>query len=412
MGPSHDPYAAFRVPGYRRYMLGWLMALVGTQIQSVAVRWEMYQRTGEALSLGLIGLAQALPVLLLALPAGFLADRFDRRRVVALSLLGMTVTSIGLALLSWFSGPILLMYALLILDASAVALGRPARTALLPHIVPRAVFPNAMTWNTSMFQISSVLGPAIGGFVVAFSLPAAYLASAVSSLCFIMMLSGVPIRRGRKTIGEASRAAFLAGWRFVWRTRVILTIISLDMFAVLFGGAVFLLPIFAEDILEVGPTGYGWLGAAPAAGALCMAILLAHLPPMRRAGRSLLFAVCGFGLATIIFGFSRSFILSLAMLFLTGAFDNISVVVRHTLVQLLTPDHMRGRVSAVNSVFIGASNELGGLESGIVAHFFGPIIAVVSGGIGTLLVVAVTALASPTLRAFGAMHEVKAVEDD
>lgn len=406
----HDPYAAFRISYYRLYIVGWFIAMIGTRIQSVAIGWEMYQRTGEALSLGLVGLAQALPTMLLALPAGYLADRFNRPKLVMLSLLAMTGTSLSLALLSYVQGSVLLMYILLFADAAAVMIGRPARVALVPQLVPAKVFPNAVTWNTSLMQIASVFGPAIGGFVIAVSLPLAYVITAATSLIFVVVLVQLDFQPDTKRTGSASLENLLAGIQFVWKTRIILAMISLDLFAVLLGGAVYLLPIYAEDILNVGATGFGWLRAAPAVGAFCMAILMIYLPPMKRAGRSLLLTVAGFGVATIIFGLSRSFWLSFAMLFLTGAFDNVSMIIRQTLQQLLTPDHMRGRVSAVSSVFVGASNELGGLESGLVAQGFGPVIAVVSGGIGTLIVVAVTALISPKIRAFGPLHEAKPEE--
>lgn len=411
-GPRrHDPYAAFRVPYYRAYVVGWFIALAGTRIQSVAIGWEMYQRTGEALSLGLVGLAQALPTMLLALPAGYLADRFNRPKLVMLSLLGMTLTSLSLAVLSYTQGSVNLMYILLFTDAAFVMVGRPARVALVPQLVPAEVFPNAVTWNTSLNQISSVLGPAIAGFVIAFSLPFAYVITAITSLIFAFLLSRLNFQpEVKKTTGAASFQTLLAGIQFVWNTRIILAMISLDLFAVLLGGAVYLLPIYAEDILLVGATGFGWLRAAPAVGAFCMAAAMIYLPPMQRAGRSLLLTVAGFGVATILFGVSQNFWFSLAMLFLIGAFDNISMIVRQTLQQLLTPDHMRGRVSAVSSVFVGASNELGGLESGLVAQAFGPVVSVVSGGIGTLIVVGVTALLSPRLRAFGALHEARPEE--
>ena len=409
---KHDPYAAFRYADYRFYLIGWFVALLGTRIQTVAIAWEMYQRTNEALSLGLVGLAQAIPLMLLALPAGYLADNFERKKVVMFSLVGMTITSFLLAFLSFTQGPIWLMYVLLFLDAAAVTSGRPARSALVPGLVPAEVFPNAVTWNTSLMQIASVVGPAIGGFIIVFSVPAAYIVCACGSLIFIALLSQLQLAPRLKRAGHATTQTLLAGLKFVWNTKLILTIITLDLFAVLFGGAVYLLPIFAEDILQVGAQGYGWLQAAPAAGAMCMALSLAFLPPMKKAGRNLLVAVGAFGVATIIFGLSTSFWLSWLMLFLTGAFDNVSMVIRHTLLQLLTPDHMRGRVSAVNSVFVGASNELGGLESGVVAHFFGPIFSVVSGGIGTLLVVGTMAIAAPRLRGFGALNEARPEEDD
>lgn len=403
--PRRDPYAAFRIANYRYFTAGWFLALFGTRIQSVAIGWEMYQRTGDALALGFVGLAQALPTMLLALPAGYLADRFNRRGLILLSLALMTLTSLALAALSYFQGSILWMYIFLFLDATAVILGRPARVALMPQLVPRHVFPNAVMWNTSMVQFSSVLGPALGGLLVAVSVPLAYVVTAATSLIHMFMLSGLRTENPPRSTGAASLETLLAGLRFVWNRKIILTMISLDMFGVLLGGAVYLLPIYAQDILQVGATGFGWLRAAPAIGAAGMGLALVYLPPIRRAGRTLLWSVAAFGLATIVFGLSKSFWLSCAMLFLTGAFDNISMVIRGTLLQLLTPDDMRGRVSAVNSIFIGASNELGGLESGVVAHWFGPIVSVVSGGIGTLMVVAAAAWASPELRRYGAMTD-------
>jgi MFS family permease len=401
----HDPYAAFRQPPYRAYMGGSLLVQIGTGAQSVAIGWEMYQRTDQPLALGLVGLAQAAPMIALSLPAGYLADRFDRKNVLVASLLGASLISMALGLLSAGRGPIFLMYLLLFLDATVLTLGRPARTALLPLLVPREVFANAVAWRTSTQQIAAVAGPALGGFIVALNLPAAYAVSAGSTLLFAAFLARMTIPRGEGGAPEASLASVLAGVRFVFSQPLILSALSLDLFAVLFGGAVYLLPIYARDILRVGEEGLGWLRAAPAAGALCTALLLAHLPPMRRAGRNLLLAVAGFGVATILFGLSRSFWLSLALLFLTGACDNVSVVVRHTLLQLLTPDAMRGRVSAVSTIFIGSSNELGGFESGLVAQLFSPTVSVVSGGFGTLLVVAAMVDRSPELRRFGSLKD-------
>ncbi|MCY3900885.1 MAG: MFS transporter [Caldilineaceae bacterium] len=411
MSRSHDPYAAFRIHDYRLYVIGWLVARMGTYIQSIAIAWEIYQRTGEALSLGLVGLAQALPLMVLALPAGLLADRYERRRLSIVSLLGMTATSLALAAFSIREGPVLWMYALLFLDACMMTVGRPARTALLPQLVPADVFPNAVTWNTSLMHIASVAGPALGGFVVAVSVPSAYIIAAASSLWFVVILSRVRFRPQDELLEPGNLETLLGGIRFVWDKRILFTLMALDLFAVLLGGAVYLLPIYAKEILHVGATGFGYLHAAPAVGAFCMAVAMVYLPPMKRAGRTLLLAVAGFGAATIIFGFSQNFALSWAMLFLTGAFDNISMVVRQTLTQLLTPDRMRGRVSAVSGIFIGASNELGGFESGLVAQWFGPVISVVSGGIGTILVVAGTAALSPRLLRLGAMHEARAEEE-
>lgn len=407
MAEKHDPYAAFRISDYRIYVIGWLVALMGTRIQIVAISWEMYQRTGQALSLGLVGLTLAIPTMLFALPAGYLADRFERRKLVMLSLAGMALTSLGLAYLSYTQGSTTLMYGMLFLDATAIVLGRPARTAMLPQIVPREVFPNAVTWNTTLMQLASVVGPALGGIVIVYSISASYVICALSSLFFIAILTRLHYRPGPRPSQPRNLDTLLQGVHFVWNERILFTLMSLDLFAVLLGGAVYLLPIFATDILKAGATGYGWLQAAPAAGSGLMALALVYLPPMRRAGRTLLLAIAGFGVATIVFGFSTFFPLSWMMLFFTGALDNISMVVRQTLTQLLTPDEMRGRVSAVSSIFIGASNELGGLESGVVAQYFGPVFSVVSGGIGTLVVVATAALLSPRLLAIDKLHETK-----
>lgn len=412
---KHDPYSAFRVKAYRLYLMGWFAALIGNQIQSTAIGWEMYQRTGEALALGFVGLAIALPTMVLALPGGYLADAFNRKTVVMLSLAGTTLTSIALAILSWKQGHIGWMYAILVVDASVTVLGSPARRSLLPQLVPREVFPNAVTWSTSMMQMASMVGPAIGGLIVAFNVPFAYVASAACTGWFVMMLLRMeirPVARNEADVKPSAMDNLFGGLRFIGRNRLLLWVMSLDMFAVLLGGAVYLLPVFAEDILNVGPGGFGVLRSAPAVGALCMALTLAHLPPMKHAGRNLLLAVGAFGAVTIVFGFSQNYWLSFAMLFFTGMFDNVSMVIRHTVVQLTTPDSMRGRVSAVNGVFVSASNELGGMESGLVAHWFGPVISVVSGGIGTIAVVATIAMASPSLRRVGTMHEIKAEEED
>ncbi|MEX1018764.1 MAG: MFS transporter [Litorilinea sp.] len=406
------PYAAFQSRSYRLYILGWFAQLLGTSIQSVAVGWELYQRTGEPLALGLVGLSQAVPTMALAIPAGYLADRYNRVTLCVLSLGGMTITSLALAWLSLTEGSTTWIYGLLFFDAAAVIAGRPARVALVPQLVPNNVFPNAVMWNTSLSQIGNVVGPALGGIIVAFYAPAAYFVAAGTSTVFLLLLARLGLQSGPRRAGAMNARTLLLGIEYVWRKRIILNMITLDLFAVLLGGAVYLLPIYATDILDVGPTGFGILRAAPAVGALTMALSLVYLPPMKRAGRTLLAVVAGFGVATIIFGLSTNMWLSLMMLFLTGAFDNVSMVIRQTLLQMLTPDHMRGRVSAVSSVFVGASNELGGLESGLVAHWFGPVFSVVSGGIGTIVVVVVMLLRSSTLRNFGALHDARVDEED
>jgi len=402
---KHDPYAAFRVPGFVRLFLGGLLIHVGTAAQGVAIGWEIYSRTDSAMMLGLVGLTQALPMMLLTLPAGYLADIYDRRRIMAIGLAGTTLTSIGLLVFSLAEGSIPMMFLLLFMDAAFHRLAGPAGSALIPQLVPAAALENAIKWRTSLFHVASVVGPAIGGMIVAWRTPAAYAFSALTTAIFIVMLLGLRVPEGRRSRPGRIVAQVLEGLHFVWHQKLILGTVSLDMFAVLLGGAVYLLPVFARDLLDA-PWGMapeqalGLLRAAPAAGSVAMAVLLAHRPPLQRAGRSMLLAVAAFGVATVIFGLSRSFWLSMAMLFLTGFFDNISMVVRHTLVQLRTPNELRGRVSAVNSIFIGASNELGGFESGLVAHFLGPVLSVVSGGIGTLLVVATWSRLFPGLRRF------------
>lgn len=404
----HDPYAAFRHAGYRRYAIGWLSVVVGTQIQSVALQWEIYVRTGNALALGVVGLVQIIPALIFLLPGGHVADAYDRRRVIIFGMLGTTLTSVALAVASIQAAAIGVIYGLLFLDASFIAMARPARAAMLPLVVPEAVFGNAVTWNSSLMQLAMMVGPGVGGVVVGIYAPAAYLISAAGSMTFVVMLMGVTVQPQDRVREPVTMASLLEGFRFMWHSRLVLAAISLDMLAVLLGGAVYLLPIFAKDILQVGEWGFGALRAAPAVGAVLTAVVLAHAPPMKHAGRNMLLAVAGFGAATIVFGLSQWFWLSLLMLVLTGVFDNVSVVVRHTLVQLATPDQTRGRVSAVNGVFIGLSNELGGFESGVVARAFGPVVSAVSGGVGTILIVIITAIKAPGLRRLKRLSDIYA----
>ena len=408
----HDPYAALRTREYRLFAVSHVLAIVGGQVQSVALAWQVYRQTKSPMSLGFLGGVQVIPLLLLALPAGQLADVFSRRQLLLaaqllLALWGLTLATLTLLL---SKSPMLLpaMYGVLLLNAVTLTFARPARAAFLPQLVPKEIFTNAVTWNASIFELSAMAGPALGGMIVHYAgAPAAYLTNAVLlAVCFVntLALPDRPVERGGRT--PEGFAGLLAGVRFVWGTKLLLATLTLDLFAVLLGGAVYILPVFA-DRLGVGSFGYGWMKAAPAVGAFSMALVLAHRPPLRRAGRALLIAVAGFGVATIVFGLSRNFWLSLAMLVCVGALDNVSVVVRHTLVQLLTPDEMRGRVSAVNQIFIGSSNELGGLESGLTAAWFGPVLSVVGGGIGTLLVVAAVALGWPQVRSLGSLKDIK-----
>ena len=409
MNLSHDPYAALRWADYRRLLIGNMLASIGTEMQAVAVGWELYQRTDSATALGLVGLAQFLPMLLLALPAGHAVDRHNRKLIfIAAQILAATV-ALTLCLLSYFQGPIPLVYLCLVFAGIAIAIRMPARSALVPQVVPLESLGNAVTWNSSAWQVASVAGPALGGLAIAITgrALAAYLIAGGCILTCAYLLLPIRPRPFDYRREELTLRSLLAGVRFVFKMKLILATITLDLFAVLLGGATALLPIFARDILETGPTGLGWLRAAPSLGAILMALVLAHRPPLRRAGPTLLWSVCGFGVATIVFGLSRNFVLSFTMLAVTGALDNVSIVVRGTLIQLLTPDEMRGRVFAVNSIFVGSSNELGAFESGITAQFFGPVASVVGGGIGTIVVVLAVVFKWPEVLAIGSLHSIR-----
>ena len=414
MSEEHDPYSALRIGLFRNYLIASSLVSMGTAAQGLAIGWEVYDRTGEALSLGLVGLVQAIPMLLFTLPAGYLADVYDRRKLMMLSLAGATLTSLGLAAFSYHELSVNWMYGLLFLDATMLRMGGPARSAIMPLLVPEEEFENAVKWRTSLQQITGIGGPALGGFIIAYNIQAAYVLSAGSSLAFIVFLFGMQLPTAARSARGQMIEQVAEGLRFVWNKKILLGASSLDLFAVLLGGAVYLLPIFAREIVDLAPVGLepeealGWLRAAPAAGACVMALLMAHLPPMQKAGRTLLLCVAGFGAATIVFGLSQNFWLSMAMLALTGAFDNVSMVVRHVVSQMSTPNHMRGRVSAVNSIFIGSSNEIGGFESGLVAQLYNPVVSVVSGGIGTLVVVLAWSGLFPSLRTLGSLAELSA----
>jgi len=414
LSEDHDPYSALRIGLFRNYLIASSLVSMGTAAQGLAIGWEVYDRTGEALSLGLVGLVQAIPMLLFTLPAGYLADVYDRRKLMMLSLAGATLTSLGLAAFSYHELSVNWMYGLLFLDATMLRMGGPARSAIMPLLVPEEEFENAVKWRTSLQQITGIGGPALGGFIIAYNIQAAYVLSAVSSLAFIVFLFGMQLPAAARSARGQMIEQVAEGLRFVWNKKILLGASSLDLFAVLLGGAVYLLPIFAREIVDLAPVGLepeealGWLRAAPAAGACVMALLMAHLPPMQKAGRTLLLCVAGFGAATIVFGLSQNFWLSMAMLALTGAFDNVSMVVRHVVSQMSTPNHMRGRVSAVNSIFIGSSNEIGGFESGLVAQLYNPVVSVVSGGIGTLVVVLAWSGLFPSLRTLGSLAELSA----
>lgn len=403
-----DPLASLRRPGFRLYLAGSLVSNAGNQMRTVAVGWEVYQRTQTPLSLGLIGLVLALPVLLLALPAGAAADRYPRKRLIQGAQVGLALSGLGLAWVSLTDGPIPLTYAFLLGTGVFRAVGWPASQAIVTGLVPAPVFANAAMWRSVAFQLSATLGPLAGGALLALYGPGlVYVLDAASSLVlFGCLLFVVPTPQARG-VEKRSWASLIEGARFVRRQPVILSTITLDMVAVLFGGAVALLPVYATDVLGVGATGFGWMRAMPSLGAIAMGLALALLPPMRRAGRALLVAVAAFGLATIVFGLSTSYPLSLAALFCIGAADNVSVVIRSTVLQLLTPDAMRGRVAAVNAVFIGTSNEIGELESGVVASLIGSVATVALGGVLTLATVGAAAAIWPSLRRLGRLEDLE-----
>jgi MFS family permease len=403
----HDPYLALRSRGFRRYLAGNVLGTFGLQMQGVAVGWELYERTHSALALGLVGLAQVTPIMLLFLPVGHLVDRYDRRWVLMAAQGGLALAALGLALVSAEHGSVPLVYGLLVLGGTARAFIGAAKAALLPEIVPAGSFENAVAWNSGGWQTAEVLGPAAGGLLLGLTRNPAlvYLSHGVLALAFLTLVARLRPLGVRKRGPAASLDSLLEGARYVWRTRILLAAITLDLFAVLFGGAVALLPIYAKDILHVGPAGLGWLLAAQAIGAVTTTIILAHLPPFRRAGPALLRAVAVFGCAMIVFGLSRWFVLSLAALAVAGAADGVSVVIRSTLAQLRTPSELRGRVSAVNSLFVGTSNELGYFESGAVASLVGPVASVVAGGVGTLLVVSAVAVGWPEVRRLGRLDD-------
>jgi MFS family permease len=403
IGTPEDPYAPLRFESFRWFVASVLPATLAQQIQAVVVGWQVYALTRDPLALGLIGLSEALPFISVALFAGHVADRVDRRRIAIVSLAVMLGCAASLFAMSFRiarGGAIWPVYLIVAVGGVARSFLVPSRNALGAELVPRELYPRAAAWRSAVWQLAAVLGPAAGGLLYAFG--SARLAYGVGTLLFLIGLASLSrVNRvvAPRTLEESSVWTSLGvGVRFVLHQPVLLGAMTLDLFSVLFGGAVALLPIFAAEILHVGPEGLGILQAAPAAGAVTMSLVLTHRPPMRRAGRALLVSVAGFGATIIGFGLSRSFPLSVALLALSGMLDMVSVVIRSTLLQTFTPPHLLGRVSAVNSIFIGSSNEIGAFESGVAAKLLGAVRAVVFGGAMTLLVVAVTAWRLPPLR--------------
>jgi MFS family permease len=405
-----SPYASLRVPDFRRILAAHGTLTVAREAQIVVVGWQVYELTHDPLSLGLIGLAEALPFIAIALYAGHVADRATRRTIAIAGTFALLLSAIALLLLTMTPGAIAAsrvwpVYVVVALSATARSFMRPAVFALSAEVLPRELYPNAVAWRTSTWHLAAVAGPAAGGLLYGFSGPAlAYGAVIVAMTTGLLILISLahrtrPVVTENVPIGESLKT----GIRFVISEQILLAAMTLDLFAVLFGGAVALLPAFAK-LLASGPEGLGVLRAAPAIGSIVTGIVVAHRPPMRKAGIALFTSVAGFGVCIIAFALSRMFWLSFALLVMSGAFDNVSVVIRSTLLQTRTPQHLLGRVSAVNQIFIGSSNEIGAFESGVAARFLGVVPSVVFGGSMTLLVVLVTAWRAPKLRA---MREIQ-----
>jgi MFS family permease len=401
-----QPAAAFLSRDFLRYQLARVVVIIGAEAQALAVAWQVYEITHRAIDLGYTGLILFLPGLVFMLPAGHVADRFDRRRVILVCYALQAIASFWLFWLAWTGvNHVWPIFALLFAIGTGRAFSGPASSALVPHLVPKEHFVNAITWGSAIFQLANIVGPALGG--VLFTLPLrgrlhgaglVYLCTLLAILWFLVLVGSLHVRPGRMEHRAISKEVILAGFHYVARTQVLLGSISLDLFAVLLGGAVALMPIFAQDILHAGPRGLGMLRAAPALGALAVSLWLMVRPILRRAGIRMLVCVAIFGAATVVFGVSKSLPVSLAALFIVGASDMVSVVIRSSVLQLATPPEMRGRVSAVNSLFVGASNELGEFESGLTAQWWGAVRAVVIGGVGSMLITGLWAAFFPSLR--------------
>jgi MFS family permease len=394
--------AAFRYPNFRWYMIARFLVTIATEMQSVAVGWQIYEVTHRPLDLGLAGLAQFLPSICLFPFTGHTADRFPRQRIIQICYASFALCS---CLLFAFSAmglrSVYPLYAILLLNGVVRAFQGPAGQAFIPLLVPPEHFPNAVAWSSSFFQTATIAGPMIGGALYGFTNTPLFVygSAAVSYLMAFVLLGYLRLPRTERVRSAAgSGSLVLEGLRYIWRNKLVLGAISLDLFAVLLGGAVALLPVYAREILKVGALGLGILRSAPGMGAVITSIVVAHWPLRRHAGATMLWCVFAFGVFTVTFGLSHNLLLSLISLLLTGAADSVSVIVRHTMIQLSTPDEMRGRVSAVNMVFISTSNEVGQFESGLTAHWFGTIPAVILGGVGTIVIVGLWAWLFPRLR--------------
>ncbi|MDP9039481.1 MAG: MFS transporter [Acidobacteriota bacterium] len=410
-GEAAEPGAgsAFLSRDFRLYQTARLLVILGAEAQSVAVAWQVYKMTGSALDLGLTGLALFLPGLFFMLAAGHVADRYDRRGII---LICYAVQAVSTLALLWFSVSgitrIWPIYAVLLLIGLGRAFSGPASSALLPSLVPKEHFVNAITWGATVFQVANIAGPAVGGLLFTLTLggvlagwngaPIVYLFTFVTLVAFLILVGAMRTRPVRAVKKAFTVETMMAGFHYVWQAKLLLGSISLDLFAVLLGGATALLPIYATDILHAGPRALGLLRAMPSLGALAVSLLMIVRPIKHDAGKLMLISVVVFGGATVIFGLSHTLWISLAALLVVGASDMVSVVVRSSILQLATPPEMRGRVSAVNWLFIGASNEFGEFESGLTAHWWGAVRAVVIGGVGSMVVTGCASILFPTLR--------------
>jgi MFS family permease len=403
LSEKHDPYAALRIRNFLWLIASYATSTIAREAQIVVVGWQVYEVTRDPLSLGMIGLAEAVPFIAVALYAGHVADRTSRRGIVIAGTFGMLLSAIALLAFTHAGmiarGRVWPIYLVIFLSGIARSFTRPALTALTADVVPRESYANSVTWRSSTWQLAAVIGPAVGGLVYGFAgTEAAYAGVSLLMVVALVMLvlikqRGAPVVAEDMPIGQSLRI----GIRFLFEQPVILSALTLDLFSVLFGGATALLPIFAR-LLGAGPEGLGILRAAPAVGSLITGLYLAHRPPMRRAGVNMFVAVAIFGVTIIAFALSRNFILSVAILTLCGMADNVSVVIRGTLIQTMTPQHLLGRVASVNQIFIGSSNEIGAFESGVAAKLLGTVPSVIFGGTMTLIVVAIVAWWSPKLR--------------
>lgn len=401
-----DAYAALRLKDFRLFVTARFFVTLAINLQAVVVGWQVYEITHDPLSLGLIGLAEALPSITVSLYAGHVADMVQRKKIMLICISVLVLCSTALLFFSLDGGSVIFAYGVIpiysVIFFSGIARGflTPANFAYMPQLVPREVFKNAITWNSSFWQTALIAGPAVGGFVYGFfGLQAAYIVDVTfmtGGLLLVLMVAYKPLPPATEEVSTTKKIQ--AGLKFVFQNKIILGAISLDLFAVLFGGAVALLPIFAKEILHAGPEALGLLRSAPSIGALLVAFYLAHNPINRNMGKKLLWSVAGFGLCMIGFSLSTSFWISLGILMLSGCFDGISVIIRSTLLQTLTPENMKGRVSAVNNIFIGSSNEIGMFESGAAARLLGVVPSVIFGGCMTLLTVGITAWKAPSLR--------------